>query len=276
MHMLALHLLAAIFLLVVLPAVVTPLLAHKKGFQWYYWLFAGSWLGLVIVGVLPAANAPRLLPEEQKRRRDKAFRAGTGVTALAVGIAAFRAGSPMVENLRSPPEEPARQEALGMFWQSRFHPVRVAYGPPWVLSRVACDSEDGLLAEFVDRSDGKSYTVLVATDVPETERSNEVAYDRLRRSTLALDPANKLIDETDCRFHGAVFHRFRFKVHDPDAGPVCCHWYVRGVGTERIAVGWSFPYDDQLVKSDRIPPALKAFDAQVELYEGPVDDSPGE
>jgi hypothetical protein len=76
--------------LVLLCVVVPPLLAARKGYKWYLWVFGGGLLGLVILAFLPFANKPDQTPQEQERLQRRGNTIGGVLTAISVGLAILR------------------------------------------------------------------------------------------------------------------------------------------------------------------------------------------
>ena len=85
--------------LVLLCLVAPPLLAARKGYAWYLWVFGGGLLGLVVLAFLPYANRPDQ-PAEANRAARKTGNIVGGVLSLislvgmAVQFAAEAAGLP--------------------------------------------------------------------------------------------------------------------------------------------------------------------------------------
>jgi len=76
-------------LLLILIFVVPPLLAARKGYKWYLWIFALGMVGLIVLAFLPFANKPQLAPEEQLRLRKRGNMIGGVLTAVNVGWVAL-------------------------------------------------------------------------------------------------------------------------------------------------------------------------------------------
>jgi len=265
--------LAATAAVLVLPVAVTPLIAARKGFKWYFWLLAGSLFGLLVVAILPAANTPGLSEEEQQRRRQKGDRAGSGLTFLTLALIVFQFVSQVKDAFRRITGGPTAEQVEGSFWQSRFHPIRVAYGPPWTMIDALRDSEDRVLAGCIDNADGKSYVIVAEPDVPQAEMTDEEVFDTVREEMLDAHPDNRFIDETDRQFHGALCRRLRFRIQTEKWGTMCTYVHIRRTGERYLAVQWSFPCGEDPADIDRIPPELKELDRGVRLYANGLGDS---
>lgn len=258
----AIILLVLIFVVLgVLPMVGTPLIAARKGFKWYYWLLAGSLFGLLLVAILPAANQSRLSEEEQERRRHKGDRAGSGLTFFSVGV--------VVVSIVMGVRDSRRETAV---WQSRFHPIRVPYGPPWTLIEGARDSEDAASVGFVDTSGGKSYSIRVDADVPQAELPDVKLFPGFREYVLRANRGIRLIDAADGQLHGVACRRFRFWIRTDEGQTVCTYVYLWRAAGKRVGLEWSFPCEADAPDPDRIPEEIESLDRGVVLFEREAGD----
>jgi hypothetical protein len=71
-------------LLFLLLAVPLSLLAARKGYKWYLWMFAFGLVGLIVLAFLPFANKAEQSPEEQQRLRSNGNAIGRGLTASSL------------------------------------------------------------------------------------------------------------------------------------------------------------------------------------------------
>jgi multisubunit Na+/H+ antiporter MnhB subunit len=70
--------------------VVPPLLAARKGYKWYLWVFGGGLLGLIILAFLPFANKLEQTPQERERLQGRGNMIGGVLTAISVGLSILR------------------------------------------------------------------------------------------------------------------------------------------------------------------------------------------
>jgi hypothetical protein len=76
--------------------IINALIANSKGFNPFLWFFAGGLLGLIVVLILPSANAA--LPEDQElyeTRRKNSNIAGGIILGLALLLVVIAFGSLM-------------------------------------------------------------------------------------------------------------------------------------------------------------------------------------
>ncbi len=275
MSLLALFVVLVFLLLAgVMPLVATPLIAWSKGFKWYFWLFASSLFGLLVVAILPSANRPGLTAEEQHQRRQKGNRAGSGMAMLTVGLLVFRVVAELTGGLPGSPPEPGAGQPAESVWESSYHPIRIGYGPAWKILDGSQDADDSMQVALIDQSDGKSYMVFVTPFEPGFEVADEACFAAMRRKMLSMDEPNRLVDETDLQFHGAVFRRFRFMVNAEDSGTARCYVFVRRIDKQLIVVEWTIPCEGDAVHDDSVPVELTALDDNVLLFEGPLPSLP--
>jgi hypothetical protein len=69
-------------LMVLLCFVVPPLLAARKGYAWYLWIFGCGLVGLVVLAFLPYANRPDVSEEVNRSRRQTGNIVGGVLTAV--------------------------------------------------------------------------------------------------------------------------------------------------------------------------------------------------
>lgn len=74
---------APILLYIVLP-VITGLLAHRKGYNFFLWLLAAGVIGLIILAFLPFANREGATAEENASRRKTGNIIGAVISAVAL------------------------------------------------------------------------------------------------------------------------------------------------------------------------------------------------
>jgi len=82
--------------LALLSFVAPPLLAARKGYDWYCWVLGGSVIGLFVLATLPYADAPGIQPEQrvEVRRRGNQYGIVLSVFAVIVAFALFVAMLP--------------------------------------------------------------------------------------------------------------------------------------------------------------------------------------
>ena len=81
------------FLLYVVIPVITGILAMRKGYNFFLWLFAAGIIGLIILAFLPFANKPELAAEDSKRLRTKGNITGGVISALVILLWVAQAAS---------------------------------------------------------------------------------------------------------------------------------------------------------------------------------------
>jgi hypothetical protein len=68
----------------------TGLLAVRKGYSFFPWVFAFGLLGLIVLTFLPMANDPQVSQAEQRERAEKGDRIGRGLAGVLVAAVLFR------------------------------------------------------------------------------------------------------------------------------------------------------------------------------------------
>jgi hypothetical protein len=248
---------------------IVPLVAARKGFVWPYWILAAGCLGLLIVLVLPSANAPDLSPEERERRRQTGKNVGIGFTIFTILVITVRTLMSFVEDaneiLEHQQTRPVAAPTGPVTWQSAHHGVQLTTRPPWSMIGRPKDRPDELGVALIDERDGTSYLIRVIAVEPD-EAIGEGEWQReTRKVMLEHNPANELIDERYVPFHRSPYYRMRFKMRAEKWGTMCVAVHMRRTPTRSILVQWQFPFDEDAVNEERIPAELAELDASVYL-----------
>ena len=70
--------------LILLGFVAPPLLAARKGYSWYLWIFACGLIGLIVLAFLPYANKPDVSPEVNQTRQQVGNTVGAVLSVIGV------------------------------------------------------------------------------------------------------------------------------------------------------------------------------------------------
>jgi chromate transport protein ChrA len=70
----------------IVVAVIMAIIAYKKGFNPVFWILAGGLIGLIVVSVMPSANAAGIEEAERDARRRRGNITGGVLSAIVVVV----------------------------------------------------------------------------------------------------------------------------------------------------------------------------------------------
>jgi hypothetical protein len=145
-------------------------------------------------------------------------------------------------------------------FKSKFHPFQATWTPPWVRleAKDSADKEKDLLQSFVNKEGRMSYVVRITPDVPQKRISDANYRAAVKKQQLAASKSARLIDEGNVKMHGLEFYRLRIALDGPKE-QMCVYVYNRRDGRRNTTIQLAFPFDESLVKTDRLPDAFSAL-----------------
>jgi hypothetical protein len=82
----------------ILFGIPSAIVATKKGFATFRWLFAFGLIGLIVVACLPSARAQGITSSEAVMRTDKADSVGAWMCGINIAILALLIGLSFIHN----------------------------------------------------------------------------------------------------------------------------------------------------------------------------------
>ena len=70
----------------IVVAIIMAIIAYKKGFNPLFWILAGGLIGLIVVCLMPSANAPEIDEKERDARRRRGNITGGVLSAIIVVV----------------------------------------------------------------------------------------------------------------------------------------------------------------------------------------------
>jgi hypothetical protein len=167
---------------------------------------------------------------------------------------------------RTPSPQALRKQTAVIEWGSRFRPIQIRFRSPWVWALPPHDVENKTLIGLIDDSDGSHYTINV--DNREVDSRYDIDAENLqdKLQTLNADHRNRLVAESDTRFHGSTYRFLRFESFTERWGRTCIDVFTRRTDTLFIAIQMSFQFEGERI--DNPPPEkIIALNRDIRIYE---------
>jgi len=69
--------------------IAMAIVAYKKGFNWLLWILPGGVIGLIVVALMPSANADGIDDAEKEKRRKRGNTVGAVLSVIALVLIIF-------------------------------------------------------------------------------------------------------------------------------------------------------------------------------------------